>query len=194
MHNYDCTLTHFSLRWACPCILRIINIPFLTWSNVILDEYPLQSSKPKQITAGKKSCRRFWLGHRREITPMKPGQNMVAGAFPIVKLGYLALKQVSKPLANQLKIGAKSSDFFKKYVCMPPAQCKYKIQSSRLTLSLNMSESSSSSSTFWSWAFNGRRSSFYFIYLQLSNDPVDLSVSLVTMIWLGVRIAVLRLL
>ncbi|KAL8618342.1 hypothetical protein ACOMHN_047414 [Nucella lapillus] len=47
---------------------------------------------------------------------------MVAGAFPIVKLGYLALKQVSKPLANAIKRNAKSSPFFKKYVCMPPAQ------------------------------------------------------------------------
>ncbi|KAK7104962.1 putative OPA3-like protein CG13603 [Littorina saxatilis] len=47
---------------------------------------------------------------------------MVAGAFPIVKLGYLAIKQVSKPLANLIKQNAKASPFFRKYVCMPPAQ------------------------------------------------------------------------
>lgn len=47
---------------------------------------------------------------------------MVAGAFPIVKLGYLAVKQISKPLANAIKRGAKSNPFFRKYVCMPPAQ------------------------------------------------------------------------
>ncbi|XP_076442443.1 optic atrophy 3 protein homolog [Babylonia areolata] len=47
---------------------------------------------------------------------------MVAGAFPIVKLGYLAVKQISKPLANHIKRNAKSSPFFRKYVCMPPAQ------------------------------------------------------------------------
>lgn len=47
---------------------------------------------------------------------------MVAGAFPIVKLGYLAIKQISKPIANQIKRSAKSSPFFSRYVCMPPAQ------------------------------------------------------------------------
>ncbi|KAK7487161.1 hypothetical protein BaRGS_00021656 [Batillaria attramentaria] len=47
---------------------------------------------------------------------------MVAGAFPIVKLGYLAIKQISKPLANVIKSRAKVHPFFRKYVCMPPAQ------------------------------------------------------------------------
>ncbi|KAL8590357.1 hypothetical protein ACOMHN_006473 [Nucella lapillus] len=47
---------------------------------------------------------------------------MVAGAFPIIKLGYLAVKQLSRPIANQIKRNAKSSPFFGKYVCMPPAQ------------------------------------------------------------------------
>ncbi|XP_050405417.1 putative OPA3-like protein CG13603 [Patella vulgata] len=46
----------------------------------------------------------------------------MVGPFPIVKLGYLALKQISKPLANALKSRAKSSPFFRNYVCMPPAQ------------------------------------------------------------------------
>ncbi|XP_067138712.1 putative OPA3-like protein CG13603 [Centruroides vittatus] len=47
---------------------------------------------------------------------------MVAGAFPIVKLGALALKQLSKPLANGIKSRAKNSHFFRTYICMPPAQ------------------------------------------------------------------------
>lgn len=48
---------------------------------------------------------------------------MVVGAFPAAKLGALLLKQISKPIANALKEQAKSSPVFRKYVCMPPAQC-----------------------------------------------------------------------
>uniref|UniRef100_A0A0K8TNQ2 Putative conserved plasma membrane protein n=1 Tax=Tabanus bromius TaxID=304241 RepID=A0A0K8TNQ2_TABBR len=47
---------------------------------------------------------------------------MVAGAFPVAKLGILALKQISKPIANVIKNKAKQNDFFRRYVCMPPAQ------------------------------------------------------------------------
>lgn len=47
---------------------------------------------------------------------------MVAGAFPIVKLAALALRQISKPIANQLKTRAKTNHFFRTYICMPPAQ------------------------------------------------------------------------
>lgn len=47
---------------------------------------------------------------------------MVVGAFPAAKLGVLLLKQISKPIANMLKIKAKDSLFFRQYVCMPPAQ------------------------------------------------------------------------
>lgn len=50
---------------------------------------------------------------------------MVVGAFPAVKLGVLAFKQLSKPIANVMKERAKHNPFFRKYVCMPPAQCKY---------------------------------------------------------------------
>lgn len=49
---------------------------------------------------------------------------MVVGAFPVVKLAVLAFKQLSKPIANVLKERAKHSPFFRKYVCMPPAQSK----------------------------------------------------------------------
>ena len=36
--------------------------------------------------------------------------------FPLIKLVSVFLKQLSKPLANQIKTRAKSSDFFKTYV------------------------------------------------------------------------------
>lgn len=48
---------------------------------------------------------------------------MVVGAFPAAKLGALLLKQISKPIANAVKQQAKSSPFFRTYICMPPAQC-----------------------------------------------------------------------
>lgn len=50
---------------------------------------------------------------------------MVVGAFPVVKLGVLLMKQISKPIANFAKERAKNSPFFRTYICMPPAQCKW---------------------------------------------------------------------
>jgi len=47
---------------------------------------------------------------------------MVAGAFPLIKLGALAFRQIAKPIANSLKNRAKNSPFFRTYICMPPAQ------------------------------------------------------------------------
>uniref|UniRef100_A0A915I6C5 OPA3-like protein n=1 Tax=Romanomermis culicivorax TaxID=13658 RepID=A0A915I6C5_ROMCU len=47
---------------------------------------------------------------------------MAVGAFPIAKLAYLAVKQISKPIANQIKLTAKSNAVFRRYVCLPPAQ------------------------------------------------------------------------
>jgi hypothetical protein len=52
-------------------------------------------------------------------------ERMVVGAFPIAKLGTLLVRQVSKPIANMLIRRAKNYPFFRKYICMPPAQCKY---------------------------------------------------------------------
>lgn len=49
---------------------------------------------------------------------------MVVGAFPVAKLGALLIRQLSKPLANYVKNRAKNHPFFRKYVCMPPAQCR----------------------------------------------------------------------
>jgi len=42
--------------------------------------------------------------------------------FPVVKLGVLLIKQISKPLANFVKSRAIKSSVFRHYVCMPPAQ------------------------------------------------------------------------
>ncbi|GAB1608551.1 optic atrophy 3 protein homolog [Argonauta hians] len=42
--------------------------------------------------------------------------------FPIAKLASLAVKQISKPLANAIKNKAKTRPLLRKYVCMPPAQ------------------------------------------------------------------------
>ena len=50
---------------------------------------------------------------------------MVVGAFPVVKLGALLMKQLSKPIANFAKERAKNNYFFRTYICMPPAQCEY---------------------------------------------------------------------
>ncbi|XP_069764935.1 optic atrophy 3 protein homolog [Narcine bancroftii] len=47
---------------------------------------------------------------------------MVVGAFPIAKLLMLGVRQISRPLANSLKASARRSEFFKAYVCQPPAQ------------------------------------------------------------------------
>ena len=46
----------------------------------------------------------------------------VPGAFPVVKLAALAIRQVAKPLANAMKERARVSPFFRTYICMPPAQ------------------------------------------------------------------------
>ncbi|XP_051900118.1 optic atrophy 3 protein homolog [Pristis pectinata] len=47
---------------------------------------------------------------------------MVVGAFPIAKLVMLGVRQVSRPLANTIKANARRSQFFKTYICQPPAQ------------------------------------------------------------------------
>ncbi|XP_057694686.1 optic atrophy 3 protein homolog [Corythoichthys intestinalis] len=53
---------------------------------------------------------------------------MVVGAFPIAKLLYLGVKQLSKPVANRIKAGARRSEFFKNYICLPPAQLYHWIE------------------------------------------------------------------
>jgi hypothetical protein len=46
---------------------------------------------------------------------------MVA-AFPVAKLGFLLVKQVSKPIAKVLAARARNSKIFRTYVCIPVAQ------------------------------------------------------------------------
>ncbi len=48
----------------------------------------------------------------------------MVGAFPVFKLAVLAAKQISRPIANRLKQKAKDSDFFRRFVCIPPGQRK----------------------------------------------------------------------
>lgn len=47
--------------------------------------------------------------------------------FPVLKLGILVFKQMSKPISNVIKDRAKESLFFRQYVAMPPAQCKFTV-------------------------------------------------------------------
>jgi hypothetical protein len=60
-------------------------------------------------------------------------------AFPLLKLGVLAIRQISKPLANHLKTRAKESHFFRTKICMPPAQfyhwCEVNVKARLLNLS-----------------------------------------------------------
>lgn len=59
-------------------------------------------------------------------------------AFPLLKLGVLAIRQASKPLANVLKEKAKNSHFFRTRICMPPAQfyhwCEVNVKARLLNL------------------------------------------------------------
>ncbi len=48
---------------------------------------------------------------------------MVA-AFPLGKLLYLGVKQMSKPLARGIQRRALNSPFIRTYICSPPAQCE----------------------------------------------------------------------
>ena len=44
--------------------------------------------------------------------------------FPLIKLGYLALKHISKPLANTIKLKAKTTPFLRNRILLPAAQRK----------------------------------------------------------------------
>ncbi|XP_014214602.1 putative OPA3-like protein CG13603 [Copidosoma floridanum] len=47
---------------------------------------------------------------------------MVVGVFPVVKLGVLFIKQISKPLAQVIVNQAKNHPVFRRYFIIPPAQ------------------------------------------------------------------------
>ncbi|VDK39061.1 unnamed protein product [Taenia asiatica] len=59
----------------------------------------------------------------------------MVGAFPIFKLGVLAVKQISRPIANRLKQKASHNGFFRRYLCIPSGQL-YHIWNTRLKLKL----------------------------------------------------------
>ena len=46
----------------------------------------------------------------------------IGAAFPIAKLGFLLIRQVSKPIAKNIAERAKASPVFKNWVCIPVAQ------------------------------------------------------------------------
>lgn len=48
--------------------------------------------------------------------------------FPLLKLGVLAVRQISKPFANHLKNKARESHFFRTKICMPPAQAYHWVE------------------------------------------------------------------
>ena len=43
-------------------------------------------------------------------------------AFPLAKLGFLVIKQISKPIAQGFARRAKQSRIFREYICIPIAQ------------------------------------------------------------------------
>lgn len=61
-------------------------------------------------------------------TPLTCG-NLVAAkmvaAFPLGKLIYLGIRQLSKPIAVQLRNSATRHPFVSRYICAPPAQSKH---------------------------------------------------------------------
>lgn len=48
--------------------------------------------------------------------------------FPLIKLGYLVIKQLSKPLANAIKQKAKTTPFLRDRILEPPAQMYHKFE------------------------------------------------------------------
>lgn len=64
---------------------------------------------------------------RVERIHMQTPASMPVPVLPLGKLLYLGIKQLSKPIARQIKVGAARSPFFSKYICIPPAQRKFKI-------------------------------------------------------------------
>ncbi|KRY75751.1 Optic atrophy 3 -like protein [Trichinella pseudospiralis] len=52
-------------------------------------------------------------------------------AFPVIKLVSLLARQVSRPIANQLKNGAKRNYTFRRFVCLPIAQLYHRVEITR---------------------------------------------------------------
>ena len=49
---------------------------------------------------------------------------MVVGAFPVIKLATLAVRQISKPIAKRVEQVARNIPFIRRYICIPVGQCK----------------------------------------------------------------------
>jgi len=60
--------------------------------------------------------------------------------FPIAKLGYMALRQAGKPLANYMKRRAKTSIFFRDRVCIPVAQLYHRWDTSVKMVNLGLTK------------------------------------------------------
>lgn len=63
---------------------------------------------------------------------------MVVGAFPAIKLGFLAFRQVSGRISNAIKNRAKNHPFVRKYICLPPAQLYSKIEIKIRMIGMNL--------------------------------------------------------
>ena len=62
----------------------------------------------------------------------------MVGPLPILKLGFLLVKQVSKPVAKQIAARAKESKLFRDWVCVPIAQTYHKAEVRMKMRSLNL--------------------------------------------------------
>jgi len=60
--------------------------------------------------------------------------------FPLAKLGYMALKQAGKPLANYMKRRARDSTFFRNRFCIPVAQLYHRWETNVRMTSLGFSK------------------------------------------------------
>jgi len=61
-------------------------------------------------------------------------------AFPLAKLGYMALRQAGKPLANYMKRRAKTSLFFRDKICIPVAQLYHRWDTNVRMVNLGLSK------------------------------------------------------
>ncbi|XP_017477582.1 PREDICTED: optic atrophy 3 protein homolog, partial [Rhagoletis zephyria] len=48
---------------------------------------------------------------------------MVLITLPIIKLSFLGIQQLSRPVIKLIRLEAKQSKTFRNYICMPAAQC-----------------------------------------------------------------------
>ncbi|XP_050329996.1 uncharacterized protein LOC126759300 [Bactrocera neohumeralis] len=63
---------------------------------------------------------------------------MVLIALPILKLCLLGMRQLSRPISNFVRKEAKQSEIFRKYICIPPAQCFHWCEVTLKMLLLNL--------------------------------------------------------